>query len=101
MDTMSVKVFKTGPDIFVPNAFTPEGKNKILQPVAPGMASLNYFRIYNRWGQLMYQTKQFNQGWNGLLNGKMQDSGTYVWMVSGIDYTGKTTSKKGTSVLIR
>jgi hypothetical protein len=49
----------------------------------------------------MYQTKQFNQGWNGLLNGKMQDSGTYVWMVSGIDYTGKTISKKGTSVLIR
>lgn len=101
MDTMNVKVFKTGPDIFVPNAFTPEGKNKILQPVAPGMASLNYFRIYNRWGQLMYQTKQFNQGWNGLLNGKMQDSGTYVWMVSGVDYTGKTISKKGTSVLIR
>jgi gliding motility-associated-like protein len=101
MDTMSVMVFKTAPDIFVPNAFTPEGKNKILKPVSPGIATLNYFRIYNRWGQLMYQTKTLNQGWNGIFNGKMQDTGTYVWMVSGKDYTGKTISKKGTSVLIR
>lgn len=101
MDTMNVVVFKTGPDIFVPNAFAPEGKNKILKPVAPGIASFLYFRVYNRWGQLVFQSNSANEGWNGIFGGRLQDAGTFVWMVSGIDYTGRTISKKGTSILIR
>jgi gliding motility-associated-like protein len=99
---ISVRVFKTLPDIFVPNAFTPgKNMNSIFRPIAVGISSLKYFRVYNRWGQLVYATERTEQGWDGTVNGKPQDSGTFVWMVQGIDYTGRTITKKGTMVLIR
>ena len=101
VDTMKVTVFKTSPDIFVPNAFAPEGKNRILKPVTPGIAQLNYFKVFNRWGQLMFSTQEHGRGWDGKIAGRLQDTGTYVWMVSGKDYTGKTITKKGTATLIR
>jgi gliding motility-associated-like protein len=99
---VSVRVFKTLPDIFVPNAFTP-GKDidNIFRPIPVGISSLRFFRVYNRWGQLVYSTSQAGQGWDGNLDGKPQDSGTFVWMVEGVDYLGKVIFKKGTMVLIR
>ncbi|MBS1664806.1 MAG: gliding motility-associated C-terminal domain-containing protein [Bacteroidetes bacterium] len=97
-----VRVFKTDPDIFVPNAFTPTGPaNTVFRPIAPGIASLDYFMVYNRWGQLMYQTSRLGQGWNGYVNGKPAASGGYVWMVQGKTYNGKTVYHRGTMVLVR
>ena len=101
LDTIYVKVFKTKPDIFVPNAFAPSGRNKILRPVPVGISKLEYFRVYNRWGQVVFQTAEAGKGWDGTVAGKLQDGGTFVWMVQGKDYTGKTVTKKGTAVLIR
>ena len=101
LDTINVKVFKTQPDIFVPNAFVPGGVNKVLRPIPVGITNLSYFRIYNRWGQLVFQTTEIGKGWDGTLGGKLQASGTFVWVVSGKDYTGKTVTKKGTAILIR
>jgi hypothetical protein len=101
LDTMKVTVFKTSPDIFMPNAFAPEGKNRLLKPITPGISRLEYFRVFNRWGQLMFSTQEFGKGWDGTVAGRLQDTGTYVWMVSGKDYTGKTVTKKGTATLIR
>jgi gliding motility-associated-like protein len=66
-----------------------------------GIKSFLYFRIYNRWGQLIFQTNNANIGWNGLINGLTQQSGTYVYTTEGIDYTGKPIFRKGTTVLIR
>lgn len=97
-----VKVFKTGPDIFVPNAFTPGGPtNSIFRPVPVGISSLAFFRVYNRWGELVYSTTRIGDGWDGRVNGHLQDSGTYVWAVEGTTYTGKTVAHKGTMVLVR
>ena len=97
-----VKVFKTGPDIFVPNAFTPGKRiNPIFRPIPVGIASLRYFRVFNRWGQLVFYTERTGQGWDGMVNGRLQDEGAYVWMVEGITYTGKRITKKGVMVLIR
>jgi gliding motility-associated-like protein len=101
LDTMKVLVFKSDPDIFVPNAFAPLGRNNILKPVAPGISTLHYFRVFNRYGQLMFTTSRTGEGWDGKYEGKTQDTGTYVWMVSGTDFTGKLITKKGTCVLIR
>ena len=101
LDTLNIKVFKTAPDFFVPNAFAPTGKNRTLKPIAVGIASFDYFRVYNRWGQLVFQTTQFGKGWDGSINGSVQNTGTYVWMVSGKDYTGKSITKRGSAVLIR
>lgn len=102
-DDIWVKVFKTGPDIFVPSAFTPnnDGKNDILKPVTVGITTLEYFSIYNRWGQLLYSTNETGKGWDGTANGSVQQSGTYVYITQGSDYTGKKVFRKGTVVLIR
>lgn len=100
-DTINVQVFQTMPDIFVPNAFIPGGRNSELKPKAVGMSSLDYFRVYNRWGQLVFQTSQLGKGWDGRVGGQLQNNGTYVWMVSGTDFTGKKLIKKGTATLIR
>lgn len=100
-DTINIKVFKTNPDIFVPNAFRPTGsRNNVLRPIPVGISTLDYFRVYNRWGQLVFQTTQVGKGWDGRINGKLQDTGTYVWMVSGTDYTGRNVFRKGTAILI-
>jgi gliding motility-associated-like protein len=97
-----VKVYSTPPDIFVPNAFSPGGAtNTIFRPIPVGISRLQYFRVYNRWGQLVYATSIIGDGWNGQVNGRAMESGTYVWMVQGISYTGKTVFHKGTVVLVR
>jgi gliding motility-associated-like protein len=100
-DTMHIRVFKTLPDIFVPNAFAPNGRNNVLRPIPVGISTLEFFRVYNRWGQLVFQTIDSRHGWDGRLAGKLQDGGTYVWIVQGKDYTGKTVSRRGTAVLVR
>jgi gliding motility-associated-like protein len=100
--TVKVTIAPTLPDIFVPNAFTPEmSSNNIFRPVCMGISSLEYFRVYSRWGQLLYSTSQPGQGWDGRVQGKLQGSGAYLWMLKGTDYTGKVISKKGTMMLIR
>lgn len=102
-DDVVVKVFKTGPDLLVPSAFTPngDGKNDIIRPVGIGIASLQYFKIYNRWGQLLFSTTETGKGWNGNYNGIAQPSGTYVYEALGTDQSGNRVFKKGTIVLIR
>lgn len=101
-DTINIRVFKTRPDIFVPNAFTPgRAPNNVLKPATVGIVELQYFRIYNRWGQLVFQTTEVNKGWDGTVAGSPQAMGAYVWMVQGKDFTGRMIFHKGTAVLIR
>jgi gliding motility-associated-like protein len=100
--SVKIKIFKTAPSIFVPNAFTPgSASNNIFRPIPVGITSLSYFRIYNRWGRLMYSTSKIGDGWDGRADGQPQDSGGYVWMVKGTTYTGDTITKQGTMVLLR
>lgn len=103
LDTINIQVFKTKPDIFVPNAFTPGGtRNNLFRPAkTPGISRLDYFRVYNRWGQMVFTTSEIGRGWDGTIGGKPQQAGTYVWIVQGQDYTGKIITKKGTMVLLR
>ncbi len=101
-DSFSVKYYK-GPDIYVPNAFTPnnDGINDVFRPVDIGISTLEYFNVYNRNGRLVFQTREPRQGWDGNTNGRPAPVDTYVWEAKGIDYNGKTVFKKGTVVLIR
>lgn len=100
--SVTVTIAKTAPDIFVPNAFTPgRESNSVFRPLCFGLASLDYFRVFNRSGQLVFSTSQMGQGWDGRIQGELQRPNTYIWMAQGIDYTGKVIFKKGTMVLIR
>jgi gliding motility-associated-like protein len=99
---VKVTIAHTLPDIFMPNAFTPgTNNNSVFRPICIGISSLDYFRVFNRWGQLMYNTSQIGQGWDGRIQGKLQESNAYLWIVKGTDYTGRVISKKGTMILIR
>ena len=87
----------------MPTGFTPngDGKNDKFKPFTVGITNLNYFRVYNRWGQLIFSTAKLNDGWDGRVSGREQPSGTYVWMVQGVARDGKVITKKGTVTLIR
>jgi len=100
---VNVKVFKILPSVFVPTAFTPngDGRNDILKPIAVGMQRLDFFGVYNRWGQLIFSTSINGKGWDGSISGTPQSSGTYVWMVKAVDFTGARYFEKGTVTLIR
>ncbi|MET0242063.1 MAG: T9SS type B sorting domain-containing protein, partial [Flavitalea sp.] len=102
-DDITIKVFKTGADIFVPSAFTPnnDGKNDKIIPIAVGIKQIRYFRVYNRWGQLVFSTSETGSGWDGMIKGTLQPSSTFVFMVEGEDFNGKIVTKKGSFVLLR
>jgi gliding motility-associated-like protein len=100
---LTVKIFKSSPQIYVPTAFTPngDGRNDIIKPIPVGISRMDYFRIYNRWGQLVYNTTSLGTGWDGKIAGKEQGTGTYVWLVRGVDFLGKVFVAKGMVTLIR
>ncbi len=101
-DKIKIQVYK-GPDIYVPNAFTPnrDSKNDILKAIPVGIKDFHYFRIYNRWGSLIFSTTNPANGWDGRIKGAEQPTATYVWMAEGIDYTGKYVQRKGSVIIIK
>ena len=97
-----IKVYK-GPAFYIPNAFTPngDGLNDVFKAIAPGIKQINYFKIFDRWGKLMYETQDISKGWDGKYAGALQPTAVYVWIIKGIDITGKIIESKGTVTLIR
>jgi gliding motility-associated-like protein len=97
-DTVFIRAIK-GPEIYVPDAFTPngDGLNDVFRPIAVGFKSLRRFSIYNRWGQLVFETRNSSFGWNG----GSSATGTYVWVVEAITEKNQNIIRKGTVTLIR
>jgi gliding motility-associated-like protein len=102
IDTQVVKINKNIV-IYVPNAFTPnnDNLNDVLKPFMIGIKELVYFKIFNRWGELVYETKKMNEGWNGRYKGTPVQSHTLVWMLQGIGADDKIYNAKGSTILIR
>ena len=102
-DTINVKVFFLPPDLYVPSAFTPGGNdmNDLFRPIALGIKSLESFRVYNRWGVLLYNTNVIGEGWNGKYKNVAQETATYVWQANATDYKGRKIFRKGSVILIR
>jgi len=99
----SIKVYNSC-YLAVPNAFTPnaDGKNDFLYPLNAIKAEKLQFRVYNRWGQLVFETNNWKQGWSGSVKGVAQPSGVYVWFLSYVDRdTKEGRQMKGTATLIR
>ena len=101
-DTVNIKVFK-GSAIYVPTGFTPnnDGRNEVLRPLYIGITKIYFFRIYNRWGQLVFSSTKPGEGWDGKINGIPQSTGTYIWMLKAVDMAGKIYEMKGASTIIR
>jgi gliding motility-associated-like protein len=101
-DTIRLEVFK-GSAIYVPTGFTPnnDGKNDQLKPHYIGIRSVDFFTIYNRWGEQVFTTNNSGLGWNGIYKGIHQQTGSFVWMLRATDYVGKVYQIKGVFTLIR
>jgi gliding motility-associated-like protein len=89
--------------IYLPNTFTPngDGMNDVLKPMVPGMAKFQCFRIYNRWGNMIFESLTPNKGWDGTYRGALQPNETYIWIVQGEDKKGKPMKATGTTTLVR
>jgi gliding motility-associated-like protein len=104
-DSMSkkIKVLKSC-FIAVPSAFTPnnDGLNDFLYPTNALKADNLTFKVYNRWGQLVFSSRNWQDKWNGKFKGLEQNTGVYVWFLTYTHRdTGKQVFQKGTTTLIR
>jgi gliding motility-associated-like protein len=101
-DDVTVKIYK-GPDIYLPNAFTPngDGVNDVFKGIPVGLKQFNYLKIYNRWGQLVFAATDYRKGWDGLWQGQKQPGAAYIVIANGIDFNNNVIDKKQSFILIR
>lgn len=111
-DTAFAKI-ETVTDIQVPTAFTPNENgpsggiyditsltNDIFFPYSSGVKTYT-MSIFNRWGELIFETSDFKQGWDGYYRGKLSPEGVYVWKINLVWENGKSFNKVGDVTLLR
>jgi gliding motility-associated-like protein len=90
------------PNVFVPNAFVPEGVNTQFLPVTVYVDYSDYvFEVYSRWGERIFYTTDPERGWTGIMNGKPAPQGAYGYHIRFVSSTGQVFDKHGTVTLIR
>jgi gliding motility-associated-like protein len=101
-DDIAITVFK-GSAIYVPTGFTPNGDgiNDVLKPYYIGIKNLDYLMLYNRWGQVVFSSKNMNAGWDGTIKGVKQLTGVFIWRLRATDFVGKVYEMKGTTTLVK
>jgi len=90
--------------VSAPNVFTPnnDGVNDLFNIHLEGFVQLNWVKIYNRYGQLVYMATSPITVWDGTVKGKPVPSGTYYWLFDGEDtYYHKKVIKSGSIAVIR
>ncbi|MFM7840020.1 MAG: gliding motility-associated C-terminal domain-containing protein, partial [Chitinophagaceae bacterium] len=107
-DFRVIKLFCNNSTLFVPNTFTPngDGMNDIFYPRGRGIKSITYFRVYNRWGQLLFerlntQTENKSQGWDGTFNGKKLPPDIFVYTLGVICADDKFYEAKGNVMILK
>lgn len=107
-DVICVKVFCESSQVFIPNAFTPDGDgvNDVLIVRASGIATVKTFRIFNRWGEVVFERANFppnnpNYGWNGSVKGKTGGPEVYVYTAEVICENGTGFTYKGNVSVIK
>ncbi|MEO6671103.1 MAG: gliding motility-associated C-terminal domain-containing protein [Ferruginibacter sp.] len=101
-DNVYVQVYP-GPLYHIPNAFSPngDGLNDIFRVVPAGISYTEWFRIFNRFGELVFESNQWLKGWDGTFKGKKQPIGNYVWVLKGRDKNNKVVEMKGTVLIVQ
>ena len=101
-DDIVVRIVKQG-SYFMPSGFTPnnDGNNDSIRPILIGYTKLNYFSIYNRWGELLFNSKNINDSWDGTYKDQKCEMGTYFYTISVTDRNNKIDNYKGDFILLR
>lgn len=92
------------PVVYAPTAFTPnnDGLNDVFKLKIVGETTVNHFRIYNRWGQVVFEDPDITHSWNGKLKGTEFPVGVYIWILEVYDtYYKKPYTQKGIITLLR
>jgi gliding motility-associated-like protein len=107
-DSVTIHLFCDNSQLFIPNSFTPngDGKNDVFYPRGKGVSTIKSFRIYNRWGELMFQREGIelndeSNAWDGTFNGATPRPDVYVWVIDAICETGEPLFLKGDVTIIR
>ncbi len=87
----------------LPNAFSPngDGVNDVFELLDNDIADLAFFRIWNRWGELVFETTDLDAGWDGTYKGQPQETGTYVYAVRATGLLGQEFVGQGSFTLVR
>jgi gliding motility-associated-like protein/uncharacterized repeat protein (TIGR01451 family) len=98
----SITVNTNTGDFFIPNAFTPnnDGQNDVFKAFGSSIKQIN-LQVFNQWGQLLFETKDPQRGWDGNYGGHPQATGVYLYAVKLIFYDNTVYTGKGTINLIR
>jgi gliding motility-associated-like protein len=89
-------------DVFIPNTFTPNGDGVNDQLFVRGIKVESiYFAVYNRWGEMVFETKDKAKGWDGIYKNKPSDVGVFGWYLKAKCFNGIESFKKGNVTLIR
>jgi len=89
------------PKIFMPNAFSPKGINNRFTPITSFSENSNYlFQIYNRWGQMLFETKNPQIGWDGKVKNQYVSFGVYIYLITFRDENGNSQIKRGTFTVV-
>ena len=107
-DTINIKVFCAENQVFIPNAFSPDadGINDVIFVQAKGIVTVKHFRIFDRWGILIFERDNFQPnniafGWNGRVNGKPLPPDVFVYTAEVICENGSLFTYKGNISLIK
>jgi gliding motility-associated-like protein len=90
------------PVVYLPSVFSPngDGENDVLYVRGQGIASFE-LRIYDRWGEMVFQTTDLSSGWDGSFRGRKMDNGSFVYMLQ-VDFSnGEQLKEKGSISIIK
>lgn len=102
-DDVSISLTCKDDAVYVPDAFTPNGdrRNDIFRVRSYGLQHVTSFRVFSRWGELVFETSDLNQGWDGTYRGQLCSPAVYVWYLEGVCSDGGKILKQGNVTLIR
>jgi gliding motility-associated-like protein len=102
-DDVSITLTCSDDVVYVPDAFTPNGdrKNDVFRVRSYGLQQLSFLRVFNRWGELVFETNDLNQGWDGTYKGQICSPAVFVWYLEGTCSNGTRILKQGNVTLIK
>jgi gliding motility-associated-like protein len=107
-DVVTLSVQCDNSQLFIPNTFTPngDGANDVFYPRGKGIREVRSFRIYNRWGELLYMAENFMlneeaKGWNGTFHNLPLKPDVYVWVLDAFCDTGAPMQRKGDVSIVK
>jgi len=105
IDSVNLRIWEScgGNNVSLPNTFTPnnDGLNDVFYVRGSGLTNIKLLRVFNRWGELIFESPDINIGWDGTYNGTPVNAGVYVYYLEAVCSNGESSLIKGNVTLLR